>query len=46
MAQATPMVLRNDAEFFIPTSRLALCSLLPFYSFPRSWRDFDQLNQL
>jgi hypothetical protein len=38
------MVLRNDAEFFIPTSRLAQCSLLPYYSFPRSWRDFDQLN--
>jgi hypothetical protein len=43
-AQATPMVLRNDAEFFIPSSRLAQCSLLPYYSFPRSWRDFDQLN--
>jgi hypothetical protein len=38
------MVLRNDAEIFIPTSRLAQCSLLPYYSFPRFWRYFDQLN--
>ncbi len=36
--------IRNDAEFFIPSSRLAQCSLLPYFSFPRSWRDFDQLN--
>jgi hypothetical protein len=27
-AQATPMVLRNDAEFFVPFSRLTQTSLL------------------
>ena len=43
-AQATPMVLRNDAEFFIPHSRLTKASLLPYYSFPRIWRDFDLLH--
>jgi hypothetical protein len=43
-AQATPMVLRNDAEFFIPTSRHAQCSLLPYHSFPCSWGYFDQPN--
>jgi hypothetical protein len=43
-AQATPMVLHYEAKFFIPTSRLAQCSLLPYYSFSRSWRDIDQLN--
>jgi hypothetical protein len=43
-AQATPMVLRNDAEFYIPVSRLTQCSLLPYYSLPRIWLTFDQLN--
>jgi hypothetical protein len=38
------MVLRNDTEFFIPTSRHAQCSLLPYHIFPRSWRYFDQPN--
>ena len=43
-AQATTMVLRNDAEFFIPTSRHAQCSLLSYHSFPCSWGYFDQPN--
>ena len=43
-AQSTPMVLRNDAEFYIPVSRLSQCSLLPYYSLPRIWSEFDQLN--
>ena len=43
-AQATPMVLRNDAEFYIPVSRFTQCSLLPYYSLPRIWLKFDQLN--
>jgi hypothetical protein len=43
-AQATPMVLRNDAEFFIPFLRLTQTSLLPYYCFPRIWKEFDQLN--
>jgi hypothetical protein len=34
-AQATPMVLHNDAEFFVPFSRLTQTSLLPNYCFPR-----------
>jgi hypothetical protein len=32
--QSTPMVLRNDAEFYIPVSRLTQCSLLPYYVYP------------
>jgi hypothetical protein len=43
-AQSTPMVLRNDADFYIPVSRLTQCSLLPYYSLPRIWSEFDQLN--
>ena len=38
------MVLRNDAEFYIPVSRLTQCFLLPYYSLPRIWLEFDQLN--
>jgi hypothetical protein len=41
---ATPMVLRNDAEFYIPVSRLTQCSFLPYYSLPHIWSEFDQLN--
>jgi hypothetical protein len=36
------MVLRNDAEFFVPFSRLTQTSLLPNYCFPRIWKEFDQ----
>ncbi len=43
-AQSTPMVLRNDADFYIPASRLTQCSLLPYYSLPRIWSEFDQLH--
>jgi hypothetical protein len=42
--QATPMVLCNDADFYIPVSRLTQCSLLPYYSLPRIWLEFDQIN--
>ncbi len=43
-AQSTPLVLRNDAEFYMPVSRLTQCSLLPYSSLPRIWSEFDQLN--
>ncbi len=33
-AQSTPMVLRNDADFYIPVLRLNQCSLLLYYSLP------------
>jgi hypothetical protein len=29
---------------FIPASRLTQCSFLPYYSLPRIWSEFDQLN--
>jgi hypothetical protein len=36
------METEADAEFFVPFSRPNQTSLLPYYSFPRFWRDFDQ----
>jgi hypothetical protein len=38
------METEADAEFFVPFSRLNQTSLLPYYCFPRIWRDSDQRN--
>jgi hypothetical protein len=43
-AQARPMVLHNDEDFYIPVSRLTQCSFLPYYSLPCIWSECDQLN--
>jgi hypothetical protein len=38
------METEADAEFFVSFSRPNKTSLLPYYRFPRLWRDFDHRN--
>ena len=39
-AENSAMVLRNHADFYVPTSRLKSLEKFPLYSFPKSWENF------